>query len=68
MREIIRKSIRKGGDRINVVSNVNAVVASNTGRCGEHIEISRRQRVRVVQRDGHTVVTEENDEEEPRDG
>jgi len=68
MPKIVRRSIRKGGDRINVVSDVNTVVASNTGQRNEHVGISRRQRVRVVQRDGHTVVTEENDEEERRDG
>lgn len=54
MRRIIRRRVRSSRDGANLVGDVNAVVASQTGRQGEHSATSARQQVRIVQRNGRT--------------
>jgi len=61
MRRTISKRIRKQGDGVSVVGDVNAVVAANTGKRGEKQQLSRRQRIRVVQRGDRTEVIEEEE-------
>ena len=53
MRRVIRRRVRSSRDGVNLVADVNAVVASQTRRQGEHSATSARQQVRVVQRNGH---------------
>lgn len=68
MGKITRKNIRKSGGGVNVVADLNAVVAASAERRGQRTGTSNRQRVRIVQRDGHTTVIEENDEQVQEDG
>jgi hypothetical protein len=46
---------------MNVVSDVQGVVAANVGRPGRKTSASSKSHVRVVQRDGSTEVTETHD-------
>lgn len=57
----MKKVIRYDKDGIHVLGSVNAAVVGSEGGKGTHV--SSRQRVRIVQRDGETVVSEERSEE-----
>jgi len=63
MRKIVQKRIRHSGDGVNVVADVNAVVATTVSKAGGATGASRRQSVRIVQKGGRTEVTEEGPEE-----
>jgi hypothetical protein len=59
MRKVVQKRVRHSGDGLNVVADVNAVVAATTGRKGGGTAATaKRQSVRVVQKNGRTEVTE----------
>jgi hypothetical protein len=59
VRKVVQKKIRRSGNGVNIAADVNAVVATSTGKSGGGAAVSRRQSVRVVQKNGHTEVTEE---------
>ncbi len=61
MRKVFQKRIRHSGDGVNVVADINAVVASTTGKKGAGAAVSKRQSIRVVQKGGRTEVTETED-------
>jgi hypothetical protein len=57
LRKVIQKTIRRHGDRSDVVGNVNAAVAANVNEPGRsHTHVSSKQR--IVQRGGRTEVFE----------
>ncbi len=59
MRKVFQKRVRHSGDGVNIVADINAVVVANTGKNGAGgASASRRQSFHVVQKDGHTEVTE----------
>jgi hypothetical protein len=60
MRKVVHKRIRRSGNGVNVVADVNAVIAATVGKTGGASEASHRQSVRIVQTNGHTEVTEEH--------
>ena len=62
MRKVVQKRVRRSGDGVNVVADVNAVVAASVGEQDATTGVSRRQSVRIVQRNGQTEVTEEHTE------
>jgi len=62
VRKVIRKRVRRQGDGVNLVADVNAVVATNVGRKDGSSGVTSRQSVSIVQRNGHTEVTEEHSE------
>jgi high-affinity K+ transport system ATPase subunit B len=55
MRKIVQKRIRRSGKGVNVVADVNAVVATSTGGA---TSAGKRQSISIVQRNGRTEVTE----------
>jgi hypothetical protein len=57
----VKKVIRYDKDGIHVLGSVNAAVVGNEGGADTHV--SSRQRVRIVQRDGETVVSDVRSEE-----
>jgi precorrin isomerase len=58
--ESIRRRIRHSRDGVNVVADVNAVVAGNVNEPGRKTSVSSRQT--VVQRSGRTTTTTETKE------
>jgi hypothetical protein len=58
----MKKVIRYDKDGIHVLGSVNAAVVGSEGAKGTHV--SSRQRVRVVQRNGETIVSEVSEERE----
>jgi hypothetical protein len=58
MRKIVNRRIRRQGKGGSVVADVNAVVTGNVGKAGRTTAESTRQRIRIVQRNGHTEVSE----------
>ncbi len=56
VRKIIQRRLRHRGGGVDVVGDVNAVVAANVNEPGGNSSVSSRQR--IVQRDGRTVVSE----------
>ena len=57
--EIINRRIRHSQDGVNVVADVNAVVAGTVNEPGRTTSVSSRQR--IVQRDGRTETTTEKE-------
>ena len=57
--EVIRRRIRHSQDGVNVVADVNAVVAGTVNEPGQTTSVSSRQR--IVQRDGRTETTTEKE-------
>jgi len=57
MVKIVKKRVRRSGGGVNLVADVNAVIASSRGSTG-HVRASSRRSVRIVQKDGRTEVTE----------
>ena len=55
---------KDSGDRINVAGRVNVARAVNVGSPGSVRSASTKQNVRIVQRDGETVVNEVSEEKE----
>ena len=62
----MKKVIRYDKDGIHVLGSVNAAVVGSEG--GEGTHVSSRQRVRVVQRNGETTVSEVSEESETKRG
>jgi len=58
---IVRKRIRRSVDGVNLVADVNAVVATSSAT-NVGTGATSRQSVRIVQKDGRTEVTEERSE------
>ena len=56
IRKLIEKRIRHSSGGVDVVGDVNAVIAANVDERGSTSQVSSRQR--VVQRSGETVVSE----------
>ena len=56
IRKVIQRRLRHRGEGVDVVGDVNAVIAANLNERGGSSSVSSRQR--VVQRDGRTVVSE----------
>ena len=57
--EVIRRRVRHSQDGVNVVADVNAVVAGSVNEPGQTTSVSSRQR--IVQRDGRTETTTEKE-------
>ena len=65
MRKVIRRRIRHRAQGVDVVGDVNAVIASSSAEPGSTVRSSSRQRVRVVQGpDGSEVVVDEGEADE----
>jgi hypothetical protein len=63
----MKKVIRYDKDGVHVLGSVNAAVVGSDSGKGTHV--SSRQSVRIVQRDGETVVSEvRTEEDEEREG
>ncbi|MEA2685873.1 MAG: hypothetical protein QOE93_1068 [Actinomycetota bacterium] len=58
MRKIVNRRIRHEGKDGSVVADVQAVVSTNTGASAQVTAESGGQKVRIVQHNGHTEVTE----------
>lgn len=58
IKRIINRRIRHSGDGVDVVGDVNAVVAANVNEDGGSTHVSSKQH--VVQRDGKTVVSRQS--------
>ncbi|HTJ76420.1 MAG TPA: hypothetical protein VL337_13775 [Acidimicrobiales bacterium] len=56
MGKIVQKRVRRSGKGVNVVADVNAVVATSTG--GGATSATKRQSISIVQRNGRAVVRE----------
>jgi hypothetical protein len=63
MRKVVRKRVRHSGDGLNVVADVNAVMAATVGKGDGTTAATTRQSVSIVQRNGKTEVTESRSEE-----
>jgi hypothetical protein len=59
LRKVIERSLRRGTDG-DAVRNVNAAVAANIGEPSRSTHVSSKQR--IVQRDGRTEITTEEQE------
>jgi hypothetical protein len=60
VRKVVQKKVRRSGDGLNIAADVNAVVAtSSSSTAGGGASVSRKQSVRIVQKNGRTEVTEE---------
>jgi hypothetical protein len=55
LRKVINKRIRHTAKGVDVVGDINAVVAANTGK-RDSTHVSSRQRTRIVQQGGRTEV------------
>ena len=61
VRKLIQRRIRHQGGGVDLVGDVNAVIAANVNdRGSSHTSVSSRQR--IVQQGGRTVVSEERSE------
>ncbi len=56
MRNIVEKKIRRSGGGVNLVADVNAVVATGTARTPGGAGATGGQSMRIVQKDGRTTV------------
>jgi hypothetical protein len=62
-RKIVQQRVRRSGKGVNVVADVNAVVAASVSESGGTTGATKRQSISVVQRNGKTEVTESHSEE-----
>jgi hypothetical protein len=62
VRKVVQKRIRRTGDGVNIVADVNAAVAATVGKSDGVAATTRRQSVTIVQRNGRTEITEEHSE------
>ena len=58
LRRVINKRIRHSAKGLDLVGDINAVIAANTGR-GSTSHVSSKQNTRIVQRGGRTEVFED---------
>ena len=63
LRKVINRRIRRFGDGVDVVGDVNAVISANVGERGAHSKVSSSQR--IVQPAGRTEVTESHTDSPP---
>jgi len=63
MRKVVNKRIRRSGNGVNIVADVNAVVAATVGTSDGVTARTSRRSVSIVQRNGRTEVTEEHSED-----
>jgi len=63
MRKVVSKRVRRSGNGVNIVADVNAVVAATVATSDEVTAQTGRQSVSIVQRNGRTEVTEEHSED-----
>jgi hypothetical protein len=66
IRRVINKHLRRESDGVQVAGEVNTVVSANVGERGSVSHTSNRQRTRVVQRSGKTVVSETEQSQDPK--
>jgi hypothetical protein len=62
IRKVINRHFRRTGDGVQAAGDVNAVISANVGEPGSVSRTSSRQRSRVVQRSGKTIVSETRQE------
>jgi hypothetical protein len=62
--KVINRHFRRSGDGVQAAGDVNAVISANVGERRSASQTSSRQRSRIVQRSGQTVVSETNREEQ----
>ncbi len=62
IRKVINRHFRRTDDGVQAAADVNAVISANVGERGSVSQTSSRQRSRVVQRSGKTVVSETRQE------
>jgi hypothetical protein len=60
LRTVIERSLRRSGAGHSVAGTVNKTVAAKTGESGRSTYVSHKQR--IVQREGRTAVTTEEQE------
>jgi hypothetical protein len=64
VRKVVNRRIRHSRDGVDVVGDINAVIAANVNEPGGSSHVSSKQR--IVQRNGETVVSEHTTEGGPR--
>jgi hypothetical protein len=64
VRKLFKKSLRHEDDDVQMAGSVNAVVSANVNEPGSRVRASSRQRQRIVQREGRTIVESEETEQE----
>jgi hypothetical protein len=67
IRKLLNRSLRHEDDDVQVAGGVNAVVSANVNEPGSRVRASSRQRQRIVQREGRTIVESEETEQESSD-
>lgn len=60
IKKIIQRRIRHAGKGVQVVGDVNAVIAANVNEGNSRTRVSTRSRQRIVQRSGRTTYVSEN--------
>jgi hypothetical protein len=58
-RRVVKKPVTVDQDGVHVAGGVNAVVSANVNESGS-THVSSKQKVRIVQRNGHTEIYEES--------
>ena len=61
-RKVINEKLASSEEGTNIAGAINAVVAANVNEPGSRTRISRKQKIKVTQRDGHTEVHESTSE------
>lgn len=65
---VINRRLRREEKGVQVAGDVNAVVSANVGEPGSRSGVSSRQRTKIVQRSGSTVVAETRQSKEEGTG
>lgn len=55
-RKVIDEEVATSEDGASIAGAVNAVIAANVNEPGSRTRVSRKQKIKVTQRDGHTEV------------
>jgi len=58
LRKLLSRRIATANRGVHVAADVNSIVSASVGEPGRVASASRSQRTRIVQRGGHTVVSE----------
>jgi hypothetical protein len=61
IRKVINRKVRRSGKGVNVVADVNAVIAGTVGEKGSTSTVRSKRSIRIVQRDGQTEIEESED-------
>lgn len=67
MRKVVRRRVRRRGGAVDVVGDVNVVIASSSAQPGSTVHSSSRSRLRVVQGPEGSQVVEESDDDDEGD-